>query len=662
MAPNYFFNRLLAVSFIYSSFILIFMSRNEIAQLELLAQLDSLIERLDRWAGSAPDWRPAETCRAMVRRLKQRTETMRVRWEAPLVVAMLGGTGAGKSALINALLGAEIVETGRRRPTTTRPTLICRRDITPEMLGIDPHGVEIVTRDLPMLRDLVLVDCPDPDTTEEILDDATTVGATVKLSPQQAGHKLSPQQSSDKGDSPIFADTKIGTVPGNLARLRKILPHCDVLLVTATQQKYRSARVNDELAAAAAGARLVFVQTHADVEDDIRDDWRAVLADQYAAGHIFFVDSPAALADARQGRQPRGEMAALIDLLLSELSGAAGNRIRRANFLDLLADAVAQCKKLIDEAMPPVEQTTGAIQQQRGVLAAKTAEQMHDDLLANRRSWENKLLAQTALRWGFSPFALVLRIYQGLGNLALGALLFRARTPAQMALWGTLEGIYSWQKRAKNRQAERGIHTSAAGCWDQADLEKASIILDGYASEAGMDRRWIAPAAVGAESESAGVSFIARSSADLQSLVARLAARHTGWFTRGFYELMFCTMIVFLMFRLAKNFFYDSWLAPDPSPVLGLDFYLVAIFWLLLWCLLLIFALTRRLRRGLRREIDRLAVEWRSPSSAAGLFAHLEAECQKAIQFRRDLDGLEEQVNKMCRKLAAPVEKIGRHL
>ena len=50
-----------------------------------------------------------------------------------------------------------------------------------------------------------------------------------------------------------------------------------MLLVTATQQKYRSARVADELAAAARGTRLVFVQTHADTDDDIREDWRAVL-------------------------------------------------------------------------------------------------------------------------------------------------------------------------------------------------------------------------------------------------------------------------------------------------------------------------------------------------------------------------------------------------
>ncbi|MGA2059691.1 MAG: hypothetical protein ABSG67_04360 [Thermoguttaceae bacterium] len=628
------------------------MPADELAQLELLSELDALIARLDRWAGAAPDWQPAETCRAMVRRLQQRIAAMRVRWEAPLVVALLGGTGMGKSALINAFLGAEAVRTGRQRPTTTRPTLILRGDITPEMLGIDPAGVELIVRDLPMLRDLVLVDCPDPDTTEETPDDfpkISPVGATVKLSPQQVMDQAAGTAAAQNTDS-------------NLARLRKILPHCDVLLVTATQQKYRSARVAEELAAAAAGARLVFVQTHADAEDDVRDDWRAVLADQYAAGHIFFIDSLSALADARENRQPRGEFAQLVDLLLHELAGAAGNRIRRANFLDLLANTLSGCRKRLDEAAPPVEQAINAIHQQRGVLASLLAKQMHAELLTSRRSWENRLLAETASRWGLSPFALVLRIYQGLGNWALGALLFRARTPAQIALWGTLEGVQAWRKRRQTRQAEQGLDRAAAGFWDQADIHKAGLILEGYATEAGVDRRLVSPSAVAAESESAGANFIARASADLQSLVASLAARHTGWFTRFCYEALFCAMIGCLLFRLAKNFFYDSWLAPGPSPALGLDFYLTAGFWLLLWCFLLIFALSRRLRRGLRREIDRLVVTWQSPSTASGLFADLESQCRGAIQFRRDLDPLDEQVNRLRRQLALPGEKIGHRM
>ena len=67
----------------------------------LLAEVDALIARLARWAEGATDWQPAETCRALVRRLGQRAKQLAVRIEAPLVVATLGGTGTGKSALVN---------------------------------------------------------------------------------------------------------------------------------------------------------------------------------------------------------------------------------------------------------------------------------------------------------------------------------------------------------------------------------------------------------------------------------------------------------------------------------------------------------------------------------------------------------------------------------
>ncbi len=128
------------------------MAGSELAHLEVLAEVNSLVDRLNRWADDAPAWQPAEKCRALVRRLSQRADSLRVRLEAPLVVATLGGTGTGKSALVNALLGAEVVQTGRSRPTTTRPTLICRPGLTPELLGIERASVEWIERDLPALR------------------------------------------------------------------------------------------------------------------------------------------------------------------------------------------------------------------------------------------------------------------------------------------------------------------------------------------------------------------------------------------------------------------------------------------------------------------------------------------------------------------------------
>ncbi len=594
------------------------MSLPELDHLELLAEIDALGARLRRWADAPPPWQPAELCQALVRRLLGRAESLRVRLEAPLVVATLGGSGTGKSALVNAMVGHEVVPVGKSRPTTLRPILVCRSDLGPENLGIDPSLVEVLHSPSPTLAELVLVDCPDPDTSED-------------------------------ADSPT----------STLARLRPVLAHCDVLLVTTTQQKYRSARVADELAAAAPGARLVFVQTHADQDTDIRDDWRHALEPHYNVGEMFFVDSLTALERSKAGLTPNGEFAKLVELLTRELAGTAGNRIRRANFLDLVADTLAAVGRRLDEALPAVERAREAIEEQRAALAARLVQQTRAELVANRRQWEVRLLGRVAARWGFSPFALVLRLFQGLGGLLARALLVRARTPAQMALWGAMEGARNWRERQRSRAADTATSAAIAGAWDEAQLHAAAVVLEGFAQEARLDRARVEPRAVAAEAVTASSNFAVAVGAELDGLIDTLASRHTGWFTRWRYELLLLAMLGALLYRLGKNFFYDSWLAPQPGPVFGLEFYVSASFWLVLWCLLLFWAFSSRLRRGLRREIDRLATAWQTRPAAA-LFAHLESDCQRVQRWREDLRLIEAPIVALRQRLALPAPRLGQ--
>ena len=640
------------------------MSQSELAHLELLAEVDTLAERLGRWNGDAPDWRPAEKCKALIRRLVERVDSLRVRIDSPLVVATLGGSGVGKSALLNALLGDSLLRTGRSRPTTTRPTLICRPNLKPEMLGIDPATVELVHSDRPALRDLVLIDCPDPDTSEDNIEQSDVARGDSSHSGATAG------SSSSEGDIPrvnTAGQASSGALikhaaGGNLDRLRAILPQCDVLLVVATQQKYRSARVADELAAAARGARIVFVQTHADQDDDIRDDWRQVMEAEYAScsqavetqldrspycRHIYFIDSISSLNDAGAGRQPRGEFAELLDLLTRDMAGAAANRIRRANFLDLTAETLNFCRLRIEDSLPSVHDAQEAIDEQRVAFAQHIAERMQTELLSDRRQWENRLLGQAASRWGLSPFSLVLRLYQGLGGLISGGLLYRARSPAQLALWGAMEGTRTWRRWRGKRRAGQGADRAASDAWDSAELHKAAIIIDGYVAEAGLNRRASRTETIAAEAESAAAVFVGRASSDLESLIARLARRHTGWFTRWRYEIFLMAMLGLILYRLGKNFFYDSWLAASPQQVFGLDFYLSAGFWLVAWCLLLLWGFCSRLRRGLRAAVAGLTSEWQSPSSAAGLFATVEDECTEVDRYYQELEAMEAEVDRL---------------
>ena len=53
------------------------MLRDELAHLELLAEVDAMIDRLSRWAAKAPAWQPAEKCRALVRRRNEILELLR---------------------------------------------------------------------------------------------------------------------------------------------------------------------------------------------------------------------------------------------------------------------------------------------------------------------------------------------------------------------------------------------------------------------------------------------------------------------------------------------------------------------------------------------------------------------------------------------------------
>jgi len=286
------------------------------------------------------------------------------------------------------------------------------------------------------------------------------------------------------------------------------------------------------------------------------------------------------------------------------------------------------------------------------------AEQMRSELLGSRRQWETRLIGQIISRWGFSPFSMVLRIFQGLGGLLSSALLLRARTPAQVALWGAVQGTRTWQRRRQNRDADAAVTRAVIG-WDASALRSAAVVVDGYAMEAGLPRESTDPEAVAAEAAAAGRSFVADVSAELESIIDRIALRHTGWWTRWRYELLLLAMTGILLVRLAKNFFYDSWLAASPAPLYGIEFYVLAVFWLVLWCVLLLWAFTRRLRRGLKVQINELAEGWNHPKSAADVFAGLELECRRIERFESDLGRIQQDVASLRRRLVSPEEQLG---
>lgn len=98
----------------------------------------------------------------------------------PLVVAVFGPTGSGKSTIVNTLVGREISPTGVLRPTTTRAVVWVHPRHAQAVASMLGPEVAVVEDDHPVLGSLAIVDTPDIDSvatdhrrqTIEILDAA----------------------------------------------------------------------------------------------------------------------------------------------------------------------------------------------------------------------------------------------------------------------------------------------------------------------------------------------------------------------------------------------------------------------------------------------------------------------------------------------------------
>ncbi|MFP3915551.1 MAG: GTPase, partial [Actinomycetota bacterium] len=83
--------------------------------------------------------------------------------DAPLLVAVAGPTGSGKSTLVNSLAGADVSRPGPLRPTTRQPVVWCHTLETERYREIGSVPCRVVGDEHPLLEDLTLVDTPDID-------------------------------------------------------------------------------------------------------------------------------------------------------------------------------------------------------------------------------------------------------------------------------------------------------------------------------------------------------------------------------------------------------------------------------------------------------------------------------------------------------------------
>lgn len=87
----------------------------------------------------------------------------------PLIVAFMGGTGVGKSSLLNRLAGKAIARAGIERPTSREVTLYHHRSVSishlPEQLPL--AQIKIAEHDNESGKNIIWIDMPDFDSTEQ---------------------------------------------------------------------------------------------------------------------------------------------------------------------------------------------------------------------------------------------------------------------------------------------------------------------------------------------------------------------------------------------------------------------------------------------------------------------------------------------------------------
>ncbi len=83
-----------------------------------------------------------------------------------LVIMLMGGTGVGKSTLLNALAGGAIAQASFARPTTRDPVVYYHESVKPDRLDPALRHCRLAPHDRPALQQKILVDTPDLDSND----------------------------------------------------------------------------------------------------------------------------------------------------------------------------------------------------------------------------------------------------------------------------------------------------------------------------------------------------------------------------------------------------------------------------------------------------------------------------------------------------------------
>jgi hypothetical protein len=494
----------------------------------------------------------------------------------------------------------------------------------------------VVRTDSPAIANIVLVDCPDPDTQAD--------EPVVSASP--ARHQ-GPQAASGQPPRPSDANR-------NRDLLEAVLPACDVLLLVATAQKYRSWIVAREVAAFAPGRPLLFVQTHASRDPDIRDDWRRELESQgFVVPRIFRLDAVEAAARTAASLEPEAGFRDLVAAIDAELVGRAARRVRRTGAVDLAGWFLRQARTELAAVREPVARLAAGVESERKRLEGLLSAAVGTRLKTSRAAWQRILADEIVDRWHGGPFATFLHAVAAVGSIwprvrAAGGGLIGRLLAGQAAAPPTGQGAW---------QAVEELGLSAG------DVEQSRSILAGLATRARLTEPMVGRARLDDARLTSTVGVLLdRTGTWLSSSIDRLVAarrgRTVGPLFRLVCEVLFSGLLAAVLVRAGWNFFVGHlW---QGRVVDGSGFLQEALVWVILWGFLLRWIVLARGRAGLDRDIDAIAARLPHARLVDPLVADFAAAADATARFIDEGDRLARDHEKLVAQLAAPSGGLGR--